>query len=223
MWLLYLAYPRMPDGSPARSSRLMRMPFEGGPERTVFNLGGPQLPWIESIQGTPDFRCPTQSTRPCILSESDNVKSAIVFSAFDPAIARKQELMRLTIEPGDGIAWDLSPDGSQIAYCRNYKDYREDFQIKVMELASGATREIPVKGWNACQFLAWSQDSKAWFAGSYSPQGGSMLFVEASGKVHFLQKSSHRYLSARASRDGRFLAYTETTAGGNAWMIDNLP
>jgi len=32
-----------------------------------------------------------------------------------------------------------------------------------------------------------------------------------------------QYVSARPSPDGRYLAYTQTTAESNAWMIDHLP
>jgi hypothetical protein len=157
---------------------------------------------------------------PCVLTETDNEKKEIAFSAFDPANVHRQELARLTVEPGSGLFWDLSPDGLQIAYCRQQM---ESFQISVLELASGATREIPVKGWNGCQFLAWSRVSKRWFAGSGSTQGGSMLYVPASGQTRFLQKSPIWRLGASASLDGRYLAYTQTTAESNAWMIDNLP
>jgi hypothetical protein len=50
-----------------------------------------------------------------------------------------------------------------------------------------------------------------------------MLYVPASGQTRFLQKSPIWRLGASASLDGRYLAYTQTTAESNAWMIDNLP
>ena len=209
-WLLYLASPRMRDGSPAKGCRLMRMPVEGGPSQTVFNLGQPD-------QDTFGFCCPAQSGKPCVLSETDPAKEQIVFSAFEPATAHKQEIARIAREPEYGFSWDLSPDGSRIAYCRNEMD---SLKINVLELASGATREIPVKGWVQCIFLTWSADGKGWFAGSNL---GPMLYIAASGEAHFLQRTLLSYTSARPSPDGRYLAYTQTTADSNAWMIDNLP
>jgi Tol biopolymer transport system component len=209
-WLLYLASPRMSDGSPAKRCRLMRMPVEGGPGQTVFNLGQPD-------QGTFGFRCPAQSGKPCVLSETDPAKEQIVFYAFEPATAHKQEIARLAREPENGFSWDLSPDGSRIVYSRLEM---ESFKIHVLELASGATREIPVKGWAWCQFLVWSTDGKGWFAGS---RHGPMLYIAASGEAIFLQKAPKWYDSARSSPDGRYLAYTQTTAESNAWMVDNMP
>ncbi len=209
-WLLYLASPRVRDGSPAKRCRLMRMPLEGGPGQTVFNLAQPD-------QDAFGFVCPNQSGKPCVLSETDPAKEQIVFSAFEPATVHKQEIARIARKPEYGFSWDLSLDGSRIAYCRNEMD---SLKINVLELASGATREIPVKGWVQCIFLAWSPDGKGWFAGSYL---GPMLYVEASGEAHFLQKAPQRYDSARPSPDGRYLAYTKNTAESNAWMIDNLP
>jgi hypothetical protein len=50
-----------------------------------------------------------------------------------------------------------------------------------------------------------------------------MLYVAPTGEAHFLQKAPKWYNSARPSPDGRHLAYTQTTAESNAWMIDNLP
>jgi dipeptidyl aminopeptidase/acylaminoacyl peptidase len=210
LWLLYLASPRMPDGSPAKRCGLMRMPVEGGPGQTVFNLGQPD-------QDTFGFRCPAQSGKPCVLSETDPAKEQIVFSTFEPATAHKREIARIAREPEYGFSWDLSLDGSRIAYCRNEMD---SFKINVLGLASGATREIPLKGWTQCIFLAWSTDGKGWFAGSNL---GPMLYIAASGEAHFLQKAPKWYNSARPSPDGRYLAYTQTTAESNAWMVDNLP
>ena len=78
-WLLYLSYPypRMPVGTPPRPCRLMRMPVDGGPTQIVFNLGQPDRPWF--TQDTPDFRCPTQSVAPCVLSETGPENDQIVF------------------------------------------------------------------------------------------------------------------------------------------------
>jgi Tol biopolymer transport system component len=220
-WLLYLSYPypRMPVGTPPRPCRLMRMPVDGGPTQIVFNLGQPDRPWL--TQDTPDFRCPTQSVAPCVLSETGPENDQIVFSAFDAATTRKQGIAKLSRKPGyKKFSWDLSPDGSRLAYCRMESD---SFKINVLKLTGGPTREILVREWTQCQFLTWSMDGKGWFAGSYSNKGGSMLYVGTNGEAHFLQKSDQWYDSARPSPDGRYLTYTERKIDSNAWMVDNLP
>src|SRR5262249_3903148 len=122
-WLLYLVLPAAKPDFPA-PVRLMRVPRSGGSAEPVFELRG--LSFSDTSLGQPlsgslrkgprifpDFRCPSQAQGSCVAAEVE--QDAVVFTAFDPVQGRKNEVARVSGSPTT-LFWDLSPDGSRIAY-----------------------------------------------------------------------------------------------------------
>lgn len=146
-WILYLAWPRVPAGSPLSTGKVMRMPAAGGPPQPVLDVkgypGSAEIPRelgarVLSSGGQPDFRCPRSAGRPCTLCEKDSGK--LIFSAFDPTLGRRSEVLRVDV---DGQAsWDLSPDGSKIAVSEAGRNDR----VRVLHLTQAGLREVPIRG-----------------------------------------------------------------------------
>ena len=124
----------------------MRFPVSGGPPQVVLNVRGyPTYPSFDfcGITGHPDFRCASPPATSCILSEV--YQNQLVFSTFDPVEGRKGELTRIDMGPEDAFFWDLSPDGSRIAFGKMDK---LSGRISILQLGSGTTQEISVRGWS---------------------------------------------------------------------------
>ena len=144
-WVLYLAWPR--STAQTKTGRLMRMPAGGGsPELILEARGFPGSAQTSShvvvptTIGHPAFRCPSQTGASCVLSEAG--AGEVVFQSFDPLpSAAKSELFRIQVKDPNLVAWDLSPDGSRVAWCA--RDLLSA-SIHIRELGRGTTRDIPI-------------------------------------------------------------------------------
>ncbi len=225
-WVLYLAWPNAPSDQPPPSGRLMRVPVSGGAPEAVIEVKGypgsarvPRERWLPTARGYPDFRCPylAGSARPCVLSEFNG--GQLVFFALNPLQGRKGELARLDVEPEDTF-WDLSPDGSRIAFGGCEPD---GGHIRILDLAGGGTSELTERGWACLISATWSPDGNSLFVTNWATSGGSILRVAMDGKVQLLHKALGMSLERPVpSPDGRYLAYGEVTTISNAWMIENF-
>jgi Tol biopolymer transport system component len=168
-WLLYLSWPTPESGISPASGRLMRIPVSGGPPQVVMKIEG--YPGSSQVaaqgrrlttRGYPDFRCPSNPAAPCILA--DRGRDQIIFSAFDPADGKKREVAKVEFDSYNLWSfWDLSPDGSQIAFG---KDERGSGRVRILPVAGGSEQEVDVKGWNRLDSVAWSSDGKSLFVDS---------------------------------------------------------
>jgi dipeptidyl aminopeptidase/acylaminoacyl peptidase len=222
-WLLYLV-------SQPTAARLMRMPVTGGPAEFILETEGPP-PFVRSskapkiaggthvtARGNPSFRCPTQPGPLCVLSEA--LEGELVFSSFDPVpSAKKVEVFRIAVNDPDDVFWDLSRDGSRIAY-GNRSVYS---LIRVRELSNGTARDISVRRWPELVSISWSADGKGLFAADYAPRGSSLLHITLDGKVRVLYKGVEPIELLKASRDGRYLAFGEVVSSANIWLIEGIP
>lgn len=226
-WILYLDFPKPQSGLPPPTGRLMRVPVSGGTPEFVLEVNGypgsarvPRERWLPSARGYPDFRCSSRmvvASRPCVLGEVN--RRQIVFSAFDPRLGRQGELARIEVEPSDTF-WDLSPDGSRIAFG---KLEGHGGHIRILDLAGGKAREISVKGWSNLTSVGWSPDGRSLFATNWASRGGSILHVALDGEIQLLYKASGMQLERPVpSPDGHYLAFGEVATASNAWMIENF-
>jgi eukaryotic-like serine/threonine-protein kinase len=224
-WILYLAFANAQSGSPP-TGRLMRIPVAGGTPEPVLRVSGypgsaraPRERWLPSARGYPDFRCSSgmPAAHSCVLAEAN--PQEIMFSAFDPKLGRLGELAKVNIEPSDSF-WDLSPDGSRIAFG---KLENQSSHIRVLDLASGKTREISVKDWSNLTSVGWSADGQSLFAATWGSKGGSILRVSLNGKTQLMYKAVGMQLERPVpSPDGRYLAFAEVSTTSNAWMVENF-
>jgi Tol biopolymer transport system component len=227
-WVLYFAWPR--SSIKAKTGRLMRMPVEGGSSEQILEVrglpGSPQTSnyiIVPTTTGQPAFRCPSapgaSRGSDCVLSEAGG--NEVVFYSFAPLPgASKSEIFRIRAKAPDQVSWDLTPDGSRIAY------FEHDFltaSIHIRELASGATRDITVPGFVELVSLGWAANGKSLFVTNFAPAGSSLLHVTPDGKVRLLYKGSKEVEMPKASPDGRSLAFGEVISASNAWLIEGLP
>src|SRR5205085_10931872 len=155
-----------------------------------------------------DFRCPSTTSAPCVMAEENG--GQVAFTTFDPVQGRKDEVARVAAPPRT-VFWDLSPDGSRIAYVKWAWD--QGHKISILSMADKAVREVPVTGWTSLSSLAWSADGRSFFVISARREGSELLHVDVDGTVADLRKTTGRWLLAlRPSPDGRFLAFAATTS-----------
>jgi Tol biopolymer transport system component len=226
-WILYLAFPQAQSSLTPAGGRLMRVPISGGPPEPVLEVKGypgsaraPREIWLPSARGYPDFRCSSSSvvtSPPCVLGEING--NQIVFSAFDPRLGRQGEVARIQVEPSLTF-WDLSPDGSRIAFGKMEGD---GGHIRLLDLAGGRARDVTVKGWSNLASVGWSADGRSLLATNWASKGASILRVNLNGQIQLLYKAPSSMLLERLvpSPDGRYLAFGEVATASNAWMIEN--
>lgn len=226
--ILYLAFPHAQSGLRPPGGRLMRVPSTGGTPELVLEVKGypgsaraPREIWLPSVRGYPDFRCSSRSvvtSPPCVVGEV--ALDQIVFSAFDPSLGRQGEVARIQVEPSLTF-WDLSPDGSRIAFGKMEGD---GGHIRILDLARGGSGDITVKGWSNLASVGWSMDGRSLFATNWASNGASILRVTLDGQIQLLYKAPSSMLLERPvpSPDGRYLAFGEVATTSNAWMIENF-
>jgi Tol biopolymer transport system component len=223
-WVLYLAWPR--SASQVTTARLMRKPLGGGPAEVILEArgfpGSGQTDYhaLEpTTRGHPAFRCPSEPRSSCVLSEAG--RNDVVFSSFARApSAAKSEIFRILAEDPDGVVWDLSPDGSRIAYAEHNWT---SASIHIREVAQRTTRDIPLSGLAELQTLAWGADGESLFFTTFAVTGSSLFHVTLDGRYHLLYKGAKDVEAPRASPDGRYLAFGDVVSASNVWLIEGIP
>jgi Tol biopolymer transport system component len=223
-WLLYLAWSKTDGRVSPQSGRLMRSPVAGGPPETVLEVRGypgsarvPREGFLLTIRGHPDFHCPIVAGRPCVLSEIDG--NHLVFSAFDPLRGRIGELARLDANPEANFFWDLSPDGTRIAFGQT--DIHQGL-LHILPLDGSLAADVLVSGWANLRSLGWSADGRQLFVSKGSSSGDSLLRVSLKGEAEVLRTAGMWIEHPVASPDGRQLAWGEVSSNSNAWIIENF-
>jgi Tol biopolymer transport system component len=223
-WVLYFAWPR--SATHVNTARLMRRPVGGGLPELVLEakglLGSAQASYrvvLPTMAGQPAFRCPSLSPTSCVLGEAG--RNEVTFYSFVPVPgAVKTEIFRIKTDHPDGVAWDLSPDGSQIAYA----EYSwRSASIHIRELTTNVTRDIPLKGLTELSTLSWSADGKSFFATTFAVTGSSLYHITQEGKYSLLYKGAKEVEGARQSPDGRYLAFGDVQSASNVWVVEGFP
>jgi Tol biopolymer transport system component len=224
-WLLYLVWPDEKAPAPVR---LMRSPYSGSASELVletkgafgagvtFTVDGEQDNHKGAARMFPDFRCPSSETASCILAEADH--DEIRFTFFDPVRGRGSEAARVRDLPAK-FFWDLSPDGSQLAY-GEFKS-EEDDSVVIMTLKDGKARQVQLLGQSNLSSLAWAARGRGLFATTQRREGSDLLYVGLDGKVTILRQDTGRvFMSPRPSADGRSLAFAVQTTDSNVWLLE---
>ena len=154
----------------------------------------------------------------CAIVEDDEDRKQFTFTAFDPLRGRGRELVRIDSDPKKYFNWDLSPDGTRIAYANNHEG-----PVHILSLRGQPSQEIKVKGWSNLQDIEWA-DAKALLI-SIGVQGGVVLLhVDMQGNAHVLwqQQGGFAGFVGKVSPDGRHLAFNGFTTNSNIWMMENF-
>ena len=222
-WILYVV-------SRPAEARLMRVPAAGGSAELILETRGTPAfvrasrapssaagPHV-SMLGNPAFHCPARPGAPCVVSEGAG--NELVFSSFEPAPgAKRAEIFRVAVENENDIFWDLSRDGTRIAYS-NLRDYSH---IRVRDLRERTEREISIPQWPELQSIGWSADGTAIFAAAFAPKGSSVVKIRLDGRASLLYGSGEPIELLKASPDGRYLAFGQMLSSVNAWLIEGIP
>jgi len=225
-WLLYTVWPDEKAPGPVRVMRVSQSgglneevleakgPFAGG---VSFTVEGEQDTQKGAARSFPDFRCPSSATASCILAEAD--QEEISFTFFDPMHGRGSEAVRVRGQPAR-FFWDLSPDGSQLAY-GEFKSEEND-SITILKLKDSKPQPLPLSGQSNLSSLSWAAGGRGLFVTTKRREGSDLLHVRlADGHITVLREEKGRvFLSPRPSPDGRFLAYAIRTTDSNVWLLE---
>lgn len=220
---IYFVWPRSPND---RTAKLMRKPIRGGPSDLILEAravaGYVQTPyWVvmPTVMGLPAFRCPSRIGVPCVLSEAGSHE--LVFYSFAPTpAAAKSELFRIPVDDPNSVAWDLSPDGTRVAYAQHEFG---SASIHMRGLETKNIRDILLKGMTDLSTLSWAADGKSLFATTFAITGSSLLHITLDGKYRVLYKGAKEVEGARPSPDGRYLAFGDVVSASNVWLVEGLP
>jgi hypothetical protein len=227
-WLLYMVWPDLKRSAPVR---IMRSLLPDGVAQAVFEARGMHAAGItfssrggqnEQMKGArifPDFRCPAASllSVSCVFAEADDDR--VSFTPFDPIEGRRGEPVIVSASPAR-FFWDLSPDGSRIAY----GEFRssDDDDITILTLKDRGMRQVVLNGTTNLSSLSWSRpEGRDLFVTTERVDGSDLLRVTFSGNVIPLSQETGRWFSnPRPSPDGRFLAIGVRTTDSNVWLIE---
>jgi hypothetical protein len=222
-WVLYFVWPRFAN---EKTAKLMRKPIGGGSSEVVLEAkalpGSAQnryLVDLPTMKGPPAFRCPSKSGALCVLSEVDSHE--LVFYSFAPAPnGARTERFRIRVDDPNSVAWDLSPDGTRVAYAQIEGG---SVSIHERELDTKTVRDILLKGMTDLSTLSWAADGNSLFATTFAVTGSSLLHITRDGKYRVLYKGAKEVEGARPSPDGRYLAFGDVVSASNIWLIEGLP
>lgn len=223
-WILYLAWPR--SASQVNTAKLMRKPLDGGTPELILEVkglpGSAQTSYrviMPTMTGQPAFRCPSQRDASCVLGEAGSHE--VVFYNFAPVpAAAKSEIFRMQADDPNTVTWDLSPDGSRLAYAEY--DWHST-TVHIRDLKTNLVRDIPLNGVVEMSTLTWSADGTSLFATTFSLTGSSLLHVTDNGKYHVVYKGAKDVEGARQSPDGRYLAFGDVVSASNVWLVEGFP
>jgi hypothetical protein len=93
----------------------------------------------------------------------------------------------------------------------------------LFSLNGGKDQEINVKGWGRLQNLEISADGKAFYSGSTSPEGATLLRIDMEGRAQVLWRQKGSPMTwGMASPDGRHLAFSGSVQNSNLWMVEGF-
>jgi len=223
-WVFYFAWPR--SAPQVNSARLMRRQIGGGSPELILRANG--LPGsaqtsyrvvMPTMTGQPAFRCPSQPGPSCVLSEAG--PHEVVFYSFAPVpLAEKSVLFRIDAGNPNEVFWDLTPDGSRIAYSENHW---QSASIHIRDLSTNTTRDVILKGLAELSTLSWSADGKSLFATRFGLTGSSLFHVSLDGRYRLLYKGAKEIEGAKPSPNGRYLSFGDVVSASNLWLVEELP
>jgi hypothetical protein len=146
-------------------------------------------------------------------------RTRVVLSTFDPARGQRRELATIADDGAGTTFWDVSPDGSTIAF--GQFDWGGGDQITLLRPAAGERRVVRLKDFKNLADVAWAEDGRSLFATTETIRGGQLLHVMLDGTTHLLRAFDGRtVLKPRPSPDGRSLLLGVIQTNSNAWVIE---
>jgi eukaryotic-like serine/threonine-protein kinase len=204
-WLLYHAEN---DEDAKGPMHVMRMPVAGGMSQLVLTA----RPYSE-------FRCSRYPSSVCVIIELSEDRKQFLFTQFDPLQGRGAELARVDLDSeAKKLHWDLSPDGTRIAFTKT-----PQAPIEIITLRGNAPHSFYVKGWDNLDSLDWTPDGKGFLIADGVHGGMVLLQVDLQGNAKVVRNyQGGAALWARPSPDERHLVISEYRIDGNIWTLENF-
>lgn len=200
-WVLFMNRP-----NPASQFTLYRVPAEGGPS-VVVPVGG-------AVQ---DFRCPSRTVW-CVLREAQGTE--FTYSLLDPVRGKGVTLLRVPKPEDFSAAWDVSPDGSHLAYVASRAP---GARLRIVPLGSGSIdsrmHEVTVQTTTNISALSWDMDGTGWFVAVETAVGSNLLHCAPDGRTALLF-SSPSLTYGVPSPDGKRIAFVSQYIDSNLWQVD---
>jgi Tol biopolymer transport system component len=207
-WIMYWSLQYDEKGN-LKSARVMRVSSAGGTPERIFE---------SQPDETTYFHCPSHSGSSCVLSLWE--KDQLSFYDFDAVKGQGKELARTRLEKPKGLAWSISPSGSQIAMAD--RDSLKE-QIRVVDLRGGGEKNIPLPKGSLVWDTRWTSDGVAILLAGFITDT-EIARIELDGKTTVLLQGSKSKLLFRPleSLDGHYLAYGQQGWNTNAWLLENF-
>jgi len=146
----------------------------------------------------------------------------LALTEFDPIQGRGRELARFPLDSPGFVNWDLGPDGSRAAVV--------DFgsHVHIVDLTTGAARDLSVSGWTAFEFVAWAATGDWLWLQGFSAKGprlvsDAILRLDLDGRVTVLRHEQNEWHVRQVpSPDGRHIATAGMLFESNAWILDEF-
>jgi Tol biopolymer transport system component len=205
-WILY---QEAPNTGPSTPVALLRIPVNGGAPQRVLEM-----------RNDSDYHCARAPASLCVLREVSRDEKQLTLTAFDPLKGRGKVLRTIQKSPADFFGGTLSPDGTTFAIS---KAWEAEIHIRLLSLSGGSDRGIMLRGWPNVSGLDWAPDGRAFYVGSGSPQGETLLYADLKGNAKVLWQFKGAFGTwGVPSPDGRYLAIRGLASNSNVWMLEGF-
>jgi Tol biopolymer transport system component len=203
-WVLY----NEQDGK--RRWRVMRIPLEGGPVKTVLADGG--------FEG--EFSCALPPRGRCVFRTVKDHQ--FLFSVLDPVRGKGRGLASTAWSPAIVGDWDISPDGSQVAI-PNHDPREAKIRLVPLDARAGtAEKTVTIKTLKNLSGIVWAADGRGWYVSVQDANRGFLFFVDLKGRVLTNLRESMAATFVVPSPDGRHVAFMDWTLSANVWQVRGL-
>ncbi len=212
--VLYLVSAKR--GEPSSNVQLMRIPLSGGTSQFVLEA-----------PGITNYECARLPATLCIYGRIGPESEYYRFFTFDPVGGNGTELVAAKMKKEEGLnQWALSPDGKYLVTCKSQNPYKQS-GLRILNLAEGTERYIPVSGLGLVGGMDWAADSKSvWLSGFLRRNAwgssSAVLNVDLSGRARMVLEGPMSIWWAVPSPDGHRIALSGHTESSNVWLLENF-
>jgi serine/threonine protein kinase/Tol biopolymer transport system component len=198
---------------PPREMAVYQVSLSGGVPRLMFPL-----------QGFVQLWCTNRAANSCVFERPRENGNGLEIASFDPLSGHGKQVRLVPLEPGSSAevgfdyAWQISPDGSEIAVLKRHQN-----QILLVLMSGSPTRVITVNGYADIGDLSWDVDSLGLMASASKTGGSTLLHVDLNGNVRPVWRGPQTDPRLPVmSPDKRHLAISDSSHQANVWLIDNF-
>lgn len=163
-----------------------------------------------------EFRCSTSPRGRCVIRKPLGHES-FVFYELDPVHGIGQELARTAWQPAIVGDWDISPDGTWVAFPNHDP---KSAVIRVIPLHPHGTvsreEELPLPGLSDLFGVVWTANGNNWLVSLATTVGRRTILAGRDGKVFPLGN----FQGSVPSPDGKKLAYVDHITASDGWDVD---